>query len=544
MEDSTTFCIDALAELFYRNLLETEDFGENLRFAGRLVPLIMQRAFVKNLERFDDKLRAEVPRSWDLCDRRKRTIITLHGEISYHRRIYIDEYGHRRYPLDEVLGIAAYQKIEPAAFEWIIRCAANISFKKTAEAFEKASGVSITRQTVMRCVHKEGELLAKSDVRNDAKPVSTPVLFMEFDGLHVSLQSETKSAPRPRRTYKEQYLRKSMELKVGVMYAGKEAHRRLRPIHWASGGLGEDFFKEGMTLASTFFEMDRVDYIKAASDAATWCKNHGLDVQVKDGTAIISSLDVYHINQRVYRAFSSEDDRSYYLNLLYKKDYRTFFFTLAERMEREPEDQRYERRYELYCYIEDNLDWLDAPSLSRLMRERLLSELPSVFGGRSFYDHLYTLLASRRYKRFLRDLKKVVDTCEESLYYDYSCFLDDATEAIKFIKLYGRMSLGTMEGTNAKVYAARLKVWGCSWSRRGAIAMARIRAAIASGMDLVAPPYRGWFSQEERKRREKPLGPTAKEVPATTGEGWEPPQAKVAYTAHLPAKYYRMLNFS
>ena len=253
--DDTTFCIDTLAELFYQNLLETEDFGANLRYAGRLVPYVMGKAFEKSLERFDDKLKAEIPGNWKLIDKRKRTLITLHGEITYRRRIFLDEYGCRRYPMDEILGIASYQKIEPAAFEWIVRCAADISYEKTARSFERASTVVITRQTVMRCVHKEGELLAKRDEATGSSPlIATPVLFCEFDGLHVPLQSETKGPARPRRTYKEQYVKKSMEMKVGVFYAGKQKNRRLFPVHWAGGSSGADFFSEGMALAATYFD--------------------------------------------------------------------------------------------------------------------------------------------------------------------------------------------------------------------------------------------------------------------------------------------------
>ena len=265
---------------------------------------------------------------------------------------------------------------------------------------------------------------------------------------------------------------------------------------------------------------------------------------MKDGTVIISKLDVYHINQKVYRAFSSEADRSEYLDYLYKKDYKAFFDALARCIASEPEDERHQRRVELWSYIEDNLDWLEGPSLTRWMRERLLSELPAVFGGRSFYDYLYTLLAMRRYKKFLAVLEKVVESCEDSLLYDYSCFLDDAAEAIRLIRFYGKMGLGTMEGTNSKVYAARLKVWGCAWSRRGAIAMARIRAHIASGLELIVPTYNGWLTANEICRREKHNTPSSSDIPEASGEGWEPPQAIVAYTAHLPSKYFGLLNHS
>jgi len=134
-----------------------------------------------------------------------------------------------------------------------------------------------------------------------------------------------------------------------------------------------------------------------------------------------------------------------------------------------------------------------------------------------------------------------VASCDKSLSYDYSCFLKDAKEAISLIRLYGRTSLGTMEGTNAKVYAARLKVWGCSWSRRGAIAMARIRAHIASGLELIFPVYCGWLTKEERERRDKHNIKSATDIPQATGEGWEPPSGKIILNAHLPGKYYGAL---
>ncbi len=536
--DDTTFSIDVLSELFYQNLLETEDFGNHLEHVSTLGPFIMRAAFIKNLQRFDDELMASVPHSWTLQDKRQRTIITLMGEIVYSRRIYIDEYGFRRYLLDEVLGISSYQRIDPAAFIWIVHMASNISFEKTAKAFFKATGVKICRQTVMRCVHREGELLAKMPLASSSSRISTPVLYMEFDGIHINLQSEKKSKVRIcRTTYKAQYLKKSVEMKVGVIYAGKAEGCRIGCYHWMSSSTPEDFFKSGMTLAESVYDTDEIDYLHVASDAASWCKNHGLQAEVSKGTVVISTLDRYHINQRVYKAFTKEEDRSLYLSLLYGKDYDGFFKALDERIKTEP-DRRLEQRVDLYAYIKNNLDWLSAPSLTRLMRERLLSEIAAVFGSRSFYDHLYTLLSKRRYKRFIQDLGKIVSRCTKNLYADYCCFLEDAKEAIRLIKLYGRMGLGTMEGTNSKVYAARLKVWGCTWSRRGAEAMMRIRAHLASGLELIAPSYRGWLSDKEMKQREKHCLKSSAEIGTSSGRGYEPPQGQFSFPLSVPPKLY------
>jgi hypothetical protein len=126
--DDTTFCIDALSELFYKGLLEAEDFSShvwNCRVAGFF---LLRAAFVKNLARFDDELMGEVPGTWTLQDRRRRTIITMLGEAAYYRRCYKDEYGNTHYLLDEVLGVAPYQRFDEGAFLWIVRMASDISY--------------------------------------------------------------------------------------------------------------------------------------------------------------------------------------------------------------------------------------------------------------------------------------------------------------------------------------------------------------------------------------------------------------------------------
>ena len=84
-----------------------------------------------------------------------------------------------------------------------------------------------------------------------------------------------------------------------------------------------------------------------------------------------------------------------------------------------------------------------------------------------------------------------------------------------------RRELGTMEGTNAHVGAARLKGRGRSWSRAGAEAMCLIRCAIMTRRSLLAPPARAWFTERELAAAEAALPRSAAEVPATSGRGRE-----------------------
>ncbi|MDR0346787.1 MAG: UPF0236 family protein [Coriobacteriales bacterium] len=542
--DDTTFCVDALSELFYKNLLETEDFGKHVEYCEVTGRLIIRAAFIKNLVRFDDELLSEVPKGWRLCGSRKRTVITMLGEISYTRRIYTDEFGCRRYPLDEVLGVASHQHLDKDAFLWIVRCAADVSYEKTAKAFNDRTGTSITRQTVMRCVHRCGELLAKGGGVGTDLPISAETLFCEFDGFWVNLQSKTKQPAQDRLTYKAQFRKKSAEMKVWVVYAGKSRkhpNRRIAPFHWASDGGAEEFFSECAKRTSAVYDLTYADWVLTASDAAGWCKAHGLDAYVRKDAVIISRLDTYHVNQKVYKAFSSEEDRGTYLDYLYRKDFDGFLAALSERMDAEPKDERDERRRELYDYISNNLDWLKGASLSRYIREMLLKDLVRVFGDRRFCAHLCELLSKHKYKRLLQELKIIASACTKGHRLTYRGFLEDAKEAIRLIKTYGPVTLGTMEGTNSKVYAARLKVWGCAWSVRGAVAMMRIRATLASGLKLVAPSYDSRFTDKEKSCMEA-YRHRSFAVPQSVGVGFEPPQGSVVLTTLMPPAMQALLR--
>lgn len=151
----TTFLVDALAEILYSNLLETEDLGKHVEFCKDSIGNILVKSIEENMLRFDDELKFQVPSEWKNVDKRQRTIITLAGPITYHRRVYQDTYGNRRYLLDEVLGIAPYKRCDSQAFLWVVRKAADVSYQKVAHAFYELTGCMISRQTVMRLVHEE-----------------------------------------------------------------------------------------------------------------------------------------------------------------------------------------------------------------------------------------------------------------------------------------------------------------------------------------------------------------------------------------------------
>jgi len=115
--------------------------------------------------------------------------------------------------------------------------------------------------------------------------------------------------------------------------------------------------------------------------------------------------------------------------------------------------------------------------------------------------------------------KSVVDRRRRGRVNELARYLENNAGSIRA----RRPSMGTMEGTNGRVGAARLKGNGRSWSRRGAEAMCLIRCAIAVGRPLVAPPKDARLTEREKAAEDRRLATfTGSSVPESAGAGYEP----------------------
>ena len=96
--------------------------------------------------------------------------------------------------------------------------------------------------------------------------------------------------------------------------------------------------------------------------------------------------------------------------------------------------------------------------------------------------------------------------------------------------LRGGGSLGTMEATNAYVWARRMKRRAMSWSRSGARNMALVLCRVCAHRPLVAPPKDALFTPAELAREEASVAGRGREAARqlTVGSGWEPPQGPKA----------------
>ena len=103
--------------------------------------------------------------------------------------------------------------------------------------------------------------------------------------------------------------------------------------------------------------------------------------------------------------------------------------------------------------------------------------------------------------------------------------------------VFPREYMGTMEGTNAYVGAARMKGRGMSWSRKGAEAMCLVRCAIAEGRPLVAPKFPALYSKREERAAEKFLAKSLSRGPESCGSGWAPPHQASTWAMRFSARF-------
>ena len=470
-----------LADFWIPHLIACEDLFTHLEYVDVSIKELRREALKRELQLFDAMLAKEVPKGWVFKEYRQRTIITLSGEITYLRRIYKEPSGICHAYLDEVLGIRTRYKLAPDAYLWIANMAADISFRKTVNAFYDRTGAKISPWLVMSVIHEEGALILEEAWqkafgslqahKSDELLISQDVLYIEFDGICIPLQKSKHEKKKPRWVYEHNRKKKHFELKNATVYAGKdEKRRRGGVLNVSFGEHARCFWPLLGSAIKSVYDVADVSKVYSSSDMAGWCTNNEIDTLFA-AADISHDIDSFHINREIRRTF----------------------------------------------------------------------------GKTPAANHFISLVRSRRTKKLKRDLQRIIE---------------DATDKKRYLKLQGYLlsnikliegghgrSMGSMEGVNAHVYAARMKVWGGAWSKKGACAMAAIRARKSSGLSLIAPKPDNVMYDDTRLRRrfEHECAQVEQKrwnVPESEGTGWEPPQGSIMLTTHMPSNLYGWLNYS
>lgn len=298
----------ALLRLFFPKLKECEDFDtfeELIAISGRT---LLAEAITNSIEAFDRDLRACRPRSWTVHECAKRTLLTLLGEVTYWRTVFIDEFGCHRILADELRGIPKRSRVSVGAFLWVVRHAAELSCRKTALAFADFSGCALSHVTVMNCVKSEGAYL-KSAASLPRQKISQDTLFLEVDGLWIHTQEPVRRKEAlPRFLYEQARETVTFELKIAPLYAGK---RKVGPDRYVRDGLAltcsvddaDDFWKKAFNLIKDNYELDDIERLWLGADGGSWCGPERIMQEMSGKSNAIASLDPFYVMQKIRRAF-------------------------------------------------------------------------------------------------------------------------------------------------------------------------------------------------------------------------------------------------
>lgn len=263
---------------------------------------VLARALALALERLDGELCAGLPGGTRVHDRRRRTLSTTVGDVTFRYTRCRDEHGCTVVPLADELDCPWGARISPAARAFLLDAGAEVSFKRSAVLLERAGGSAVSAQSVMRIVHRAGELCAAEDAAAAEAFCDDGVLpeadceaaeiCVESDGTYFKLQGFEEAD--------------SVEVRAMVAYAGKVEDGgktlRARAVRHGCVGPVRDFWEESTAAVGTRFDLSKVERVHMGSDGEA-CYLRGF---LRLGADVDANIDPFHVNRKVLSCFGPD----------------------------------------------------------------------------------------------------------------------------------------------------------------------------------------------------------------------------------------------
>lgn len=271
-----------------------EHIHQAMQFAGKHLFRVL-------LQSLDDSLRETVPKGWRNMGQEKRQLISSVGWVAFKRRVYRDEKGRRKKPLDEVIGINAHQRQSISVQQKASFLTSELPYRESSEVLGWLIGEHVSHSTIGRMVQQVGDSYQRQEADDLEKVfergedfqrgnIPAEVLYGESDGVWISLQGEEK---------------RKTEVRVGIMYTGKK-----------SVGVGRKALKNKVvvtkivknsqewqeTLLKTayqHYDLTNTAQLMVGGDGGSWVR-HSFDLLGLPGEFV---LDRYHLYREARRAF-------------------------------------------------------------------------------------------------------------------------------------------------------------------------------------------------------------------------------------------------
>lgn len=241
---------------------------------SQVVQEIGNKVLVAGLKGLDDEIRKEVPAGWRNVGTERRSILSSIGRLNYRRRIYKDEKGIRRKPLDEVLGVARYDRESERVRQMGAYLACEGTYRRAASQMSWLMKTKVSHSSIQRMVWRVGNRIADGEEAErrrvfeagEAIPkgkVRAEVLYGESDGVWLHLQREK---------------RRSVEVRVATLYSGKKPLGKKRyqladKCSVAAIGLSSEAWQEQvLKTAHRYYDLEQTRLLVTGGDGNQWVR--------------------------------------------------------------------------------------------------------------------------------------------------------------------------------------------------------------------------------------------------------------------------------
>jgi hypothetical protein len=179
-----------------------------------------QQVLQEVIHELDDRIARNVPAGWRNVGTEMRWMVSSLGAVRYKRRIYQDEQGRRRKPIDDLFDLQPYMRMNGRVQEMGSALACNETYRLAAEQLSYLTKTPISHSALQRMVWSVGNRIADGEEAERRRI---------FDGGEPLEGGEDLS---PRSVRRERW-------SVGASAAGSQA------FHGSTGGYPEHGSKTG-----------------------------------------------------------------------------------------------------------------------------------------------------------------------------------------------------------------------------------------------------------------------------------------------------------
>ena len=274
---------------------------------------------------------------------RPRRLLTALGQIDFTRDYYFDKKeGRHTAVLDQMLGIAKYERVGAAVGAALVSEATEVSYSKASDI---VIGGEVSRQTV----HNQILKMETPEIEAGGEKRTATELHIHADEDHVHMQRPGKEKGKQSRIVP------LVTVTEGTEEESKGRNRTLRPVHFSDESLDtRNLWKSVEGFIDKGYELEKMERICIHGDGGQWIRN-GL----KDLAQTVHVMDGFHFYKelrKISKLLPNRHVRVALTNALEKGDRRRADEYIQDLLEEELTEKETERIRKFAVYLLRNWD--------------------------------------------------------------------------------------------------------------------------------------------------------------------------------------------